>query len=106
MLDAAIYDRLIGTAATISEPLRAAIAAVGLIEIAPPSHASLAERLFVEVVNQQLSTKAALSIWTRVEAAAAAQAVAPRDLFVTGYEDLLRGCGVSANKVRALQAIR
>ncbi|CAO4162880.1 DNA-3-methyladenine glycosylase II [Methylorubrum aminovorans] len=106
MLDATIYDRLIGTAAMISEPLRAAIAAVGLIEIAPPSHASLAERLFVEVVNQQLSTKAALSIWTRVEAAASAQAVAPRDLFVPGYEDLLRGCGVSANKVRALQAIR
>ncbi|MBB2961352.1 DNA-3-methyladenine glycosylase [Methylobacterium sp. R2-1] len=106
MLDAVIYDRLLDTASTISEPLRAAIAAVGLIEIAPPSHASVAERLFIEVVNQQLSTKAALSIWTRVEAAAAAQGGAPRDLFVPGYETLLRGCGVSANKVRALQAIR
>lgn len=106
MLDAVIYDRLLDTASTISEPLRAAIAAVGLIEIAPPSHASVAERLFIEVVNQQLSTKAALSIWTRVEAAAAVQGGAPRDLFVPGYEALLRGCGVSANKVRALQAIR
>jgi DNA-3-methyladenine glycosylase II len=106
MLDAAIYDRLLGTAAAISEPLRSAIAAVGLIEIAPPAHASIAERLFVEVVNQQLSTKAALSIWTRVEAAAALHEVAPRDLFVPGYESLLRDCGVSANKVRALQAIR
>lgn len=106
MLDVAIYDRLLGTAATISEPLRAAIASVGLIEIAPPSHRSLAERLFVEVVNQQLSTKAALTIWTRVEAAAVAQHVAPRDLFVPGFEALLRACGVSANKVRALQAIR
>lgn len=106
MLDVAIYERLLVTAAEVSEPLRAAIASVGLIEIAPPSHASVAERLFVEVVNQQLSTKAALSIWTKVEAAAAAQVATPRDLFVPGYEAVLRGCGVSANKVRALHAIR
>ncbi|MEN3210907.1 DNA-3-methyladenine glycosylase 2 family protein [Methylorubrum populi] len=106
MLDAALYDRLLGVAAEVSEPLRTAIAAIGVIEIGPPPHASLAERLFVEVVNQQLSTKAALSIWTRIEAAAAAQVVTPRDLFVPGYEAVLRGCGVSANKVRALHAIR
>ncbi|ACB78408.1 HhH-GPD family protein [Methylorubrum populi BJ001] len=106
MLDAALYDRLLGVAAEVSEPLRTTIAAIGVIEIAPPPHASLAERLFVEVVNQQLSTKAALSIWTRIEAAAAAQVVTPRDLFVPGYEAVLRGCGVSANKVRALHAIR
>lgn len=106
MLDAALYDRLLGVAAEVSEPLRTAIAAIGVIEIEPPPHASLAERLFVEVVNQQLSTKAALSIWTRIEAAAAAQVVTPRDLFVPGYEAVLRGCGVSANKVRALHAIR
>lgn len=106
MLDAALYDRLLGVAAEVSEPLRTAIAAVGVIEIASPPHASLAERLFVEVVNQQLSAKAALSIWTRIEAAAAAQVMTPRDLFVPGYEAVLRGCGVSANKVRALHAIR
>jgi len=106
MLDADIYERMLGTAATVAAPLRAAIAAIGPIEIDPPAHASLAERLFVEVVNQQLSTKAALSIWTRIEAAAAAQDGTPRDLFVPGTEALLRGCGVSANKVRALHAIR
>ncbi|MEH3117284.1 MAG: DNA-3-methyladenine glycosylase 2 family protein [Methylorubrum populi] len=106
MLDTDIHDRLLRTAATISKPLHAAIAAVGFIEIAPPLHASVAERLFVEVVNQQLSTKAAFSIWSRIEAAAAARVVAPRDLFVPGHEAVLRGCGVSANKVRALHAIR
>lgn len=97
---------MLAIAATICEPLCSAIARVGPIAIAPPTHASVAERLFIEIVNQQLSTKAALAIWTRIEAAAAAQAVPPRDLFRPGHEAVLRACGVSGNKVRALQAVR
>ena len=106
MLDPDIYASLLRQAGTVAEPLRAVIAGLGRIEIAPPIHASVAERLFVEVVNQQLSTKAALAIWTRIEAAAASQGVATPELFVPGSETLLRGCGVSGNKVRALCAIR
>ena len=105
MLDPDIYASLLRQAGTVAEPLRAAIAGLGRIEVAPPIHASVAERLFVEVVNQQLSTKAALAIWTRIEAAAS-QGVATPELFVPGFETLLRGCGVSGNKVRALFAIR
>lgn len=105
MLDPEIYADLLRKAETVSAPLRAVIAGLGRIDIEPPLHASVAERLFVEVVNQQLSTKAALAIWTRIEAAAVARGVAPRALFVPGHEALLRGCGVSGNKVRALQAI-
>ncbi|WP_232631184.1 DNA-3-methyladenine glycosylase family protein [Methylobacterium sp. Leaf118] len=101
-----IHERLLATAAAIGPPLHDALARIGPIVIAPPAHASVAERLFVEIVSQQLSTKAALAIWTRVEAAALAQGGAPRDLFVPGFEAVLRGCGVSANKARALQAVR
>lgn len=106
MLDHEIHDRLLATAAGISQTLHDALARIGPITIDPPAQASVAERLFVEIVSQQLSTKAALAIWTRVEAAALAQGGVPRDLFVPGSEAVLRGCGVSANKARALQAVR
>ncbi len=106
MLDPEIYDRILSEARATSGPLHAAIAAIGPIAVAPPVHGSVAERLFVEIVNQQLSTKAAFAIWSRIEAAAQAQGASPRDLFVPGFETVLRGCGVSANKVRALQAVR
>lgn len=101
-----VHNRFLKTAAAISEPLRAAIEQVGPIAVPPPTHASVAERLFVEIVNPQLSTKAALAIWTRVEPAALARTLAPSDLFAPGFEEALRSCGVSGNKVRALQAVR
>ncbi|MDR7036145.1 MULTISPECIES: DNA-3-methyladenine glycosylase family protein [Methylobacterium] len=106
MLDPEVYDHLRQVAGTVSEPLLSAIERVGPIGIAVPIHARVADRLFVEVVNQQLSTRAAAAIWARVEAAAAARALSPRDLFVAGHEEALRACGISRNKVRALQAIR
>ncbi|MDP4023547.1 DNA-3-methyladenine glycosylase 2 family protein [Methylobacterium sp. NEAU 140] len=106
MLDPDVYDHILETAAAVAEPLRAGIARLGPIAIPPPVHASVAERLSVEIVNQQLSTRAALAIWTRVEAAAAGLGLAPRDLFVPGHEAVLRACGVSGNKVRALHAVR
>lgn len=106
MLDPEVYHRLLTDAEATSAPLHAAIARIGPIAIAPPIHASVAERLFVEIVNQQLSTKAAFAIWSRIEVAAQAEGATPRDLFVPGYEAVLRTCGVSANKVRALHAVR
>ena len=106
MLHPEIHDRLLSEAEAVGAPLRAAIARLGPIAIEPPAHASVAERLFVEIVNQQLSTRAAFAIWSRIEAAAQADGVSPRDLFVPGYEAVLRGCGVSAAKVRALHAVR
>ena len=105
MLDPYIYAEIVHTAAVIGEPLRAVIERIGPIVIAPPSHASVADRLLIEVVNQQLSTKAALAIWTRIEMAATELALAPRDLCVPSHEAILLACGVSANKVRALHAI-
>ena len=105
MIDPEVYDHILLAAAAISEPLRAAIERVGPLAVTPPTHAIVADRLLVEVVNQQLSVKAALAIWTRIETAAAGLTLTPRDLCVPAHEALLRDCGVSANKVRALHAI-
>ena len=104
MLDPAIYDHLLD-AARAHPPLRAALVRAGPIRIEPPAHPCVADRLFVEVVNQQLSVRAAAAIWARIEAAAATAGARPRDLFEAGDAALLRACGISGNKVRALQAI-
>ncbi|MCJ2057273.1 DNA-3-methyladenine glycosylase 2 family protein [Methylobacterium sp. J-048] len=104
MLDPTAYAHLLD-AARAHPLLEAAIRQAGPLRIDPPPHACVADRLFVEVVNQQLSTRAAAAIWTRVEAAAAAAGSSPRTLFEAGDPALLRACGISGNKVRALQAI-
>ena len=108
-IDQEVYEDLCDVAASVSAPLHATFRALGPIAVPPPSHASVADRLFVEVVNQQLSTRAALAIWGRIEAAAASRGCPVRQLFAADPAGeavvLLRACGVSANKVRALQAI-
>ena len=104
MLDPTAYAHLLD-AARAHPRLEAAIRQAGPLRIDPPPHACVADRLFVEVVNQQLSTRTAAAIWSRVEAAATAAGSSPRGLFEAGDPALLRGCGISGNKVRALQAI-
>jgi len=104
MLDPDIYAHLLD-AARAHPPLRAALVQAGPIRIEPPAHPRVADRLFVEVVNQQLSTRAAGAIWARIEAASVAAGCDPRGLFAAGDPDRLRACGLSGNKVRALQAI-
>ena len=104
MLDPDAYDHLLAAAGEYPR-LRACIARLGPIHIDPPAHASVADRLFVEIVNQQLSTRAAAAIWARVEAASVGAGLNLRGLFRTGNEVLLRACGISGNKVRALQAV-
>ena len=104
MLDAVAYAHLLDAAAAYPS-LQAAIRRGGPLHVDPPPHACVADRLFVEVVNQQLSVRAAAAIWARVEAAAAAAGLSPRGLFEAGDPEPLRACGISGNKVRALQAI-
>lgn len=105
-LDPDVFASLCQTAATISPPLHAALVRPGPITIPPPQHVRVADRLFVEVINQQISTRAALAIWGRIEARATEQGLAPRDLFVPAEESVLRACGVSRNKILSLLAIR
>lgn len=101
-----IHQHILAIAARIAKPLAEAIARVGPLTIEPPARTRVAERLCIEVVNQQLSVRAAAAIWSRVEAAALGMDLAPWDLLAPAHEPTLRACGLSGNKVRALQAIR
>jgi DNA-3-methyladenine glycosylase II len=100
------HTHLLATARGLSASLHDALARLGPVPIDPPTHAHVADRLALEVVNQQLSTRAAAAIWGRVEAAALLRNVAPRDLFVDAHAETLRSCGLSGAKVRAVLAIR
>ncbi|MCJ2032948.1 DNA-3-methyladenine glycosylase family protein [Methylobacterium sp. J-068] len=101
-----VHHHVLSVAGRLSAPLAEAIARVGPLTIEPPAQTRVADRLCVEVVNQQLSIRAAAAIWSRVEAAAAGMGLTPWGLFVPAHEAVLRACGISGNKVRALQAIR
>lgn len=82
-----------------------ALEAIGPIEIRPTRFASVADQLYVEIVNQQLSSRAADTIWGRIVQLAASRGREPASLFDGGFEAELRECGVSGNKVRALRAV-
>ena len=57
------------------------------------------------IVGQQLSAKAARSIWARVAAAAGEANVGVTE-FAEEFASDLRACGLSASKVKSLQSIR
>ncbi|KQP30583.1 Fe-S cluster assembly protein HesB [Methylobacterium sp. Leaf104] len=104
--DPDLHTHLLGIARGVSASLHDALMRIGPVPVDPPTHAHVADRLALEVVNQQLSIRAAAAIWGRVEAAALLQKLTPRDLFVEAHAETLRGCGLSGAKVRAVLAIR
>lgn len=65
----------------------------------------LASYLARVVVGQQLSTRAAQTIWQRLEALAQARALALPSLVLEAPEADLRDCGLSVGKQRALRAL-
>ena len=58
------------------------------------------------IIGQQLSTKAAATIWQRLRNAALADHTRVIDFFHDNNFDKLRQCGVSGNKTKALLAIK
>ena len=57
------------------------------------------------VIGQQLSKKAAQSIWSKVETAALSAGVRITEHFGTTDVESLRQCGVSRNKIKALRSL-
>jgi len=100
-----IHACFLDTAAEFSEPLRTALEGVGPPGFPDRGDVPLAQFLARAVVGQQLSTKAARSIWARVESAAAGEGVAVLALLDEDRYELLRACGISRNKIRALAAL-
>lgn len=99
----AIHARFVETATPISLALARAIELAGPLDL--PSRADLpfAEYLCKAITGQQLSTKAASTIWGRV--AASAQGGDLIEHFHESRTELLRSCGLSGAKSKAICAI-
>ena len=87
-------------------PLADALRTVGPVSFPDREDKGLAHFLCRAVVGQQLSTKAASSIWARVESAASLAGHDIPQFFHDDCVDALRACGVSGNKIKALRCLR
>jgi DNA-3-methyladenine glycosylase II len=99
----AVHAFLVAAAADLSPQLRDELLRIGPLWFPDREDRGLAMQLARAIVGQQLSAKAARSIWARIEAAAA-------DTHLVGFLRVenaaaLRTCGVSGNKVKALLSV-
>jgi len=101
-----IHRRFVGIAGGVSPVLASALDSVGPPEFPDRGGVTSGHFLARVVVGQQLSTRAARSIWSRVERAAEDAGVPIPELFTDDRHDTLRACGLSRNKVRTLGHIR
>lgn len=82
-----------------------ALCSVGPVSLPERKDNGLGHFLARSVINQQLSTKAAQSIWSKVEAAALSAGVGATEYFGLADTASLRQCGVSKNKIKALRSL-
>lgn len=99
----AIHARFVETAAPISPALARAIELAGPLEMRSRADLPFAEYLCRAITGQQLSTKAASTIWGRVEASAEGGDLLAH--FCEDNADRLRACGLSGAKTKAICAI-
>lgn len=102
----AVHSRFLDIAAGISAPLAEALDAVGPVFFPEREDKGLGHFLSRAVIGQQLSTKAARSIWARVESAALSAGVGIPQYFDDNSVEALRTCGVSSNKIKALRSLQ
>jgi DNA-3-methyladenine glycosylase II len=100
------YRRFLATAREVSPPLHAVIRSIGRLEMPDRRRRGLPWFLARAIVGQQLSTLAARSIWQRLEIAVRANDSAVPAFFCGRNVPVLRQCGISSAKIRALIAIR
>ncbi|GJL98079.1 MAG: hypothetical protein DHS20C06_18960 [Hyphobacterium sp.] len=98
-----IHSRFIETAHEFSSELGAAITRAGPIELTSRADLPFADYLCRAITGQQLSVKAAKTIWGRVEASAEGAPLAEH--FCETNTDLLRSCGLSGAKTKTVCAI-
>ncbi len=100
-----LYRHFLSTAGEISPRLREHMQHVGPVQIPSRKHMGLAKFLARVIIGQQLSTKAARTIWTRIEDAARDAEEGIPAFFRAPNVATLRACGASGNKAKALVAI-
>ena len=100
-----LHQDFLRAARRVSRTLATTLETIGPIGYQRRRAQDLAEHLARIIVGQQLSTLAAKTIWTRVEAAASRET---RVLDFCTEDNLteLRACGLSQNKAKALVALR
>ena len=100
-----VHRELIERSREISARLSKSIRDIGPIGLPRRKRQGMALFLTRAVVGQQLSVKAARSIWTRVEELSRTKEVHVSDLFVDECFVDVRRCGVSEQKIRSITAI-
>jgi DNA-3-methyladenine glycosylase II len=100
-----VHAFFVAAAAGLSASLRNELLRGGPLWFPEREDRGLALHLARAIVGQQLSTKAARSIWARLEAAATAEGEALDGFLREANTLAIRGCGVSGNKARALIGI-
>lgn len=98
-----IQHHLVQIAQSLSSELAEAIVTLEPITLTPHLDRPFPERLCRAVVGQQLSVKAAASIWQRVLEQAEGSSL--MDFLHQAQPETLRACGLSAAKARAMGAI-
>lgn len=99
-----IYESFLAIASTLSPKLRSVIAQNGPLSLEPKQDVPFAQQLCRTVVGQQLSLKAAASIWQRL----VTSVPVGNELidYLDGADPLaLRSCGLSGAKVKTVGAI-
>lgn len=99
----AIHTRFVEIGHALSASLGEALHRLGPIDFTPDDSRPLGERLARSVAGQQLSVKAAGTIWSRVEAVAGETPL--MDILREQNIETLRACGLSGAKTAAVCAI-
>jgi DNA-3-methyladenine glycosylase II len=100
-----VHAFLVAAAAGLSPSLQNDLLRSGPLWFPEREDRGLALHLARSIVGQQLSTKAARSIWSRLEAAAEAAGEPLAEFLCEANTPAIRACGVSGNKAKALCAI-
>ncbi|HJP34685.1 MAG TPA: DNA-3-methyladenine glycosylase 2 family protein [Gammaproteobacteria bacterium] len=100
-----LHRQFLDIAGEFSPELKQHMRRLGPVQIPNRKYLGLPQFLARIIIGQQLSTKAAHTIWSRIKAAARdAEERIPQFFREDNFEEL-RACGASANKARALLAI-
>ena len=97
-----IHEYLLASTLNVSSKLHNLITVNGPVFLKAQRSGDLALNLARVVSGQQLSTKAAESIWARVELMICERATPLAKLFIRNNAEMLRTTGLSRNKIRAI----
>jgi DNA-3-methyladenine glycosylase II len=97
-----IHNHLLKISAEHCKPLAAIIKANGVINIEIPTDIELFDCLAQTVVEQQLSYKAAKSIWNKIKTSSEGRNIKLIDYFDSKYVAHIRKDGLSENKIKAI----